>query len=236
MPTATFFENFQGRLPLLSVNLHSRKCRGRYFIYKKLQKTPRAIKIRNGDANIIVQIGANSKKMRRGFMKEMSIYDPKGEENLAKELQERVKNPVFVCIGTEKVFADSLGPRVGSLLNAQMSKPYFVYGLCNQNITAENLVYCHDFIKKMHPQSQLVVVDAAVGTTEQIGKIQISQGGIVPGAATNKNLPSIGDISIVGIVAERGMADFYTLNTSKEKLVNQVAQFIANSIMRANIC
>lgn len=110
-------------------------------------------------------------------MKEMSIYDPKGEENLAKELQERVKNPVFVCIGTEKVFADSLGPRVGSLLNAQMSKPYFVYGLCNQNITAENLVYCHDFIKKMHPQSQLVVVDAAVGTTEQIGKIQISQGG-----------------------------------------------------------
>ena len=62
MPTATFFENFQGRFPLLSVNLHSRKCRGRYFIYKKLQKTPLAIKIRNGDANIIVQIGANSKK------------------------------------------------------------------------------------------------------------------------------------------------------------------------------
>lgn len=147
MPTATFFENFQGRFPLLSVNLHSRKCRGRYFIYKNFKNSPcnqnpqRRRKYNSSNRGKL-------KKMRRGFMKEMSIYDPKGEENLAKELQERVKNPVFVCIGTEKVFADSLGPRVGSLLNAQMSKPYFVYGLCNQNITAENLVYCHDFIKR----------------------------------------------------------------------------------------
>lgn len=169
-------------------------------------------------------------------MKELSIYDPNGEESLAREIKEKVVNPIFLCLGTEKVFSDSLGPRVGSLLNEQMEKPCFIYGLCNQNITAENLVYCHNFIRKMHPNSQIIVVDAAVGASEQIGKIQISDGGIVPGAATNKNLPTIGDISIVGIVADKGMADFYTLNSSKEKLVNSVAKFIANSIMRANIC
>lgn len=166
-------------------------------------------------------------------MKELSIYDPNGEAALAQELKLQAHNPVFVCIGTEKVFSDSLGPKVGSLVNAKMEKPLFVYGLCDQNITAENLVYCHDFIRQMHPDSQIVVVDAAVGTTDQIGKIQISDGGIVPGAATNKNLPNIGDVSIVGIVADKGMSDFYTLNTSKERLVNKVAQFIANSIVLA---
>ncbi len=169
-------------------------------------------------------------------MKELSIYDADGEQNLAQEIRRHVKNPVFVCIGTEKVFSDSLGPRVGSLLNSKMEKPCFIYGLCEQNITAENLVYCHDFIRQMHPNSQIVVVDAAVGNAEQIGKIQISNGGIVPGAATNKNLPNIGDVSIVGIVADKGMADFYTLNTSKERLVNKVAQFIANSIVLADVC
>lgn len=168
-------------------------------------------------------------------MKELNIYDPESELSLAHELKQHVKNPVFMCIGTEKVFADSLGPKVGSLLNENMKKPCFVYGLCNQNITAENLVYCHDFIRKMHPNREIVVVDAAVGTHEQIGKIQISNGGIVPGAATNKNLPTVGDVSIVGIVADKGMADFYTLNSSKERLVNQVAQFIAKSILIAAV-
>ncbi len=166
-------------------------------------------------------------------MKELNIYDPESELSFAHELQQHVKNPVFMCIGTEKVFADSLGPKVGSLLNENMKKPCFVYGLCNQNITAENLVYCHSFIRKMHPNREIVVVDAAVGTQAQIGKIQISHGGIIPGAATNKNLPTVGDVSIVGIVADKGMADFYTLNSSKERLVNQVAQFIAKSILIA---
>ncbi len=166
-------------------------------------------------------------------MKELSIYDPDGEQALAREIKQKVKSPVFVCIGTEKVFSDSLGPKVGTLLNAQMGKPCFVYGLCNQNITAENLVYCHGFIRRMHPDKQIVVVDAAVGAAEQIGKVQICDGGIVPGAATNKNLPNIGDVSIVGIVADKGMEDFYTLSSTKERLVNSVAQFIANSIVKA---
>ncbi len=168
-------------------------------------------------------------------MKELNIFDPNAEQVLADELKQNVKNPVYMCIGTDKVFSDSLGPKVGSLLNENMSKPCFVYGLCKQNITAENLVYCYDFIRQMHPSSQIVVIDAAVGVREQIGKIQISHGGIVPGAATNKNLPTVGDISIVGIVADKGMSDFYTLNSTKERLVNQVAQFIAKSILRADV-
>lgn len=168
-------------------------------------------------------------------MKEFCIFDPNAEQTLAQEIKRHVTNPVYMCIGTDKVFSDSLGPKVGSLLNENMEKPCFVYGLRKQNITAENLVYCHQFIKQMHPNSQIVVVDAAVGTREQIGKIQISHGGIIPGAATNKNLPSVGDVSIVGIVADKGMADFYTLNSEKERLVNQVAQCIAKSILLSEV-
>lgn len=168
-------------------------------------------------------------------MKELNVYDPQSEQDLAQELKKRVRHPVFMCIGTEKVFSDSLGPRVGSFLNDSMKTPCFVYGLRNQNITAENLMVCHRFIRKMHPNRQIVVVDAAVGTHEQIGKIQISEGGIVPGAATNKNLPTVGDVSIVGIVADKGMQDFYTLNSTKDRLVNRVAQCIANSILLSEV-
>lgn len=166
-------------------------------------------------------------------MKELNVFDAESEIELAQELKKYADNPVFMCIGTEKVFSDSLGPRVGSLLNENMKKPCFVYGLRNRNITAENLQMCHKFIKKIHDGRKIVVIDAAVGSHDQIGKIQISDGGIIPGAATNKNLPMIGDVSIVGIVAEKGMRDFYTLNASKERLVNLVAKFIAKSILLA---
>ena len=168
-------------------------------------------------------------------MFEFSSYNIQDKQRMANALKSKTQNEqtVYMCIGTEKVFSDSLGPRVGTLLNENMHFPAFVYGLCEQNITAENLLYSYSFIKSLHPKSKIVVVDAAVGTPDQIGKIQISDGGIMPGAATNKNLPSVGDVSIVGIVADKSMADFYTLNSSKDKLVGQIAKFIVDAIIEA---
>ena len=168
-------------------------------------------------------------------MLEVSIYNHSDKAKLAKAIQDKVGQdaPVYMCIGTERVFSDSLGPRVGTLLNENMIFPAFVYGLCDSNITAENLQYSYGFIKALHPNSLVVVIDAAVGSPDQVGKIQVTDGGIVPGAATNKNLPQVGDVGIVGIVAERGMSDFYTLNSEKDRLVNQVAQFISDAILSA---
>ena len=165
-------------------------------------------------------------------MIEVSVDNPVDLQKIVTALQSKTSvQPVYMCIGTEKVFSDSLGPRVGTLLNENMPCPCFVYGMREQNITAENLMYSYNFIKTLHPNSPIVVIDAAVGSVEQIGKIQLSDGGILPGAATNKNLPSIGDVGIVGIVAEKGMGDFYTLNSEKDKLVGKVAQFIADAIL-----
>ena len=168
-------------------------------------------------------------------MLEVSIYNSEDKKRLVDALKSKKRNQaVYMCIGTEKVFSDSLGPRVGTLLNENMLFPHFVYGLCEQNITAENLVYSYNFIKALHPDCPVIVVDAAVGSSDQIGKIQLSDGGILPGAATNKNLPSIGDLGIIGIVAEKGMSDFYTLNSEKDQLVGRVAQFIAEAILIAS--
>lgn len=138
---------------------------------------------------------------------------------------------VFMCIGTDKVLTDSLGPRIGKVLNNEMQTPIFVYGMEQSNITAENLVNSYEFIKKMHPDSKIVVIDAGVGEKRQIGEIQISDCGIKPGSATNKNLPEIGDISIVGIVAEIGLSDFYVSNSVKLKLVDNLTQLISKGII-----
>ena len=95
-------------------------------------------------------------------MIEVSIYNQQDKQRLTEAIRSQLgdQSTVYMCIGTEKVFSDSLGPRVGTLLNDNLQLPFFVYGLRDQNITAENLLYSYNFIKALHPNSKIVVIDA----------------------------------------------------------------------------
>ncbi|MEG1528116.1 MAG: spore protease YyaC [Clostridia bacterium] len=159
---------------------------------------------------------------------EISGYNQEAKNELAKVLPK--EDVVYMCIGTDSVLADSLGPRVGSYLQENMNKPIFVYGIANNNITAINLLSAYRFIKLLHPDKKIVVVDSAVGDTEEIGKIIFNDAPLCPGAATNKNLPSLGDYSIMGVVAERGLKDFYKKSVDKQTLVDSLAQIISQAI------
>lgn len=153
--------------------------------------------------------------------------------DLAKVLPDS-SSVVYMCIGCDKVLSDSLGPRVGSLVQQKMKKPIFIYGLLNNNISAVNLVTAYKLIKTFHSDKKIVVIDAAVGEKSQIGAISFSQKPLKPGSATNKNLPSIGDYSIMGIVASNGLSDFYTTTYDKLVLIEQMAQVISEAIVNSD--
>ena len=144
-----------------------------------------------------------------------------------------VQSPIFLCIGTMSVLADSIGPQVGTLLNANMSHPLTVYGATSNAITAQNLQQAYAFVKSMHPNSTIVVVDSAVGTPDQIGKVQIAPFGVQAGKATGKSFQPMGDISIVGIVANKNMKDFYTPTRRQQNTVDTLCRLISNSILQS---
>ena len=173
--------------------------------------------------------------LKRGkVMVEINVNDTNAKNILAKHLFSKINDVIVVCIGTEKVVADSLGPRVGSLLNENQVCPLYIYGLQGANIHAQNLSRAMAVIKLLHPNKQLLVIDAAVGDAKQVGKIQLTYGNIAPGAATNKQLDRVGDMSIVGIVANKDMADFYDNSVEKSILVERLSQFIATAIIMAS--
>ena len=169
-------------------------------------------------------------------MIEINIDEPNTKAELAKDLVKQAENIVVVCIGTENVTSDSLGPRVGSLLNENLATPLFVYGMQGANIDAKNLKTALDVIKRLHPDAPLLVVDAAVGEQWQVGKVQLTKGDIAPGADTNKQLDRVGDISIVGIVGNKNMIDYYDHSVEKNILVENLSQFIATVIVMATKC
>ena len=137
------------------------------------------------------------------------------------------KMPVIVCVGTDGVVGDCLGPLVGTMLK-QKNLPAFIYGELFNPITAMQIESIKQFIQKTHPDSKVLVIDAAVGEQEEIGLIKITSQGIKPGLGAKKDLPILGDISIVGVVAKKGkVAD---LKSVRLRTIYKMAQEIALAI------
>ena len=52
----------------------------------------------------------------------------------------------------------------------------------------------------------------------------------MPGAGANKKLGAIGDMSIMGIVAEKSVANYGLLNTTRLNLVYTMSEIISDAI------
>jgi len=100
---------------------------------------------------------------------------------------------VLVCIGTDLLSGDCLGPLVGQML-VDSGAPFFVYGTLKCPVTALNIDRVNEFIKKRHKGSVVVAIDSAVG--EEVGAIRVNKGALKPGSALGKKLNEIGDVSI----------------------------------------
>ena len=139
--------------------------------------------------------------------------------------------PVLVCIGSDLAVGDSLGPIVGSMLKHKtQGLGVFIYGTLNSPVTAKEIKYLRPFLKQTHPSSQIIAIDAAVGAEGDIGLIKLVDSPLYPGAGANKKLGAVGDISIMGIVAEKSLANYGLLNTTRLNLVYSMAQVISDAL------
>lgn len=141
--------------------------------------------------------------------------------------------PVVVCIGSDRVTGDCLGPLVGHFLTEVFDTPAFVYGTLSNTVTAANLNLVLPFIKSRHSGQKILVVDASVGTKDSLGIITASKGSILPGSGCGKVLPEVGDYSITAVVAESSATTYSNLQNTKLSFVYSLAASIAGSIHSA---
>ncbi len=139
------------------------------------------------------------------------------------------KRPIFICIGSDLVLGDSLGPLVGTFLKNKNVQSY-VYGTLNFPITAKEVEYARTYLKQMHPNSIAIAIDAAVGEAGDIGIVKVIDKGLKPGLGVDKNLGSIGDLSIIGVVAEKSLKNYNLFNLTRLNLIYQMAESISDGI------
>ncbi|MBQ2768457.1 MAG: spore protease YyaC [Clostridia bacterium] len=139
--------------------------------------------------------------------------------------------PVIVCVGSDLAIGDSLGPIVGSMLKYKTQNlNLFVYGTLSAPVTAKELPYMRSFLKETHPRSQILAVDAAVGEKGDIGLIRITDSPLLPGAGAGKKLDALGDVAVMGIVAEKSLSNYGLLNTTRLNLVYTMAETLSDGL------
>lgn len=145
------------------------------------------------------------------------------------ELNKDNNTPIFICIGSDLVLGDSLGPLVGTLLKRRNLRSY-IYGTLAFPITAKEVEYARTYLKQIHPNSISIAIDAAIGEKDDVGLIRVLDKGLKPGLGVDKNLGKVGDLSIVGIVASKSKQNYDLFNLTRLNLVYKMAEIIADGI------
>ncbi|MBQ8295777.1 MAG: spore protease YyaC [Clostridia bacterium] len=139
--------------------------------------------------------------------------------------------PVVVCVGSDLAIGDSLGPITGSMLKFKtQGLRVFLYGTLSAPVTAKEIGYMRTFLKETHVGSQVIAVDAAVGEEGDIGLMKLNDKPLLPGAGANKKLGALGDVSVLGVVAEKSVANYGLLNTTRLNLVYTMAEILSDGI------
>ena len=139
--------------------------------------------------------------------------------------------PVVVCIGSDLAIGDSLGPLVGSMLRFKtQGLGAFIYGSLSAPVTAKEVKYIGKFLKRTHAGRQVIAVDAAVGEESDIGLIRVSDQPLKPGAGASKDLGKFGDMTVMGIVAEKSVGNYALLHSTRLRLVYKMAEQISDAL------
>lgn len=167
---------------------------------------------------------------QQGYMfSSFNKYTDDGICEALKKCNSKKKKPIFICVGSDLVLGDSLGPLVGTFLKRKRVSSY-VYGTLNYPITAKEIEYAKKHLKQMHPDCVTVAIDAAVGSADDVGLIKVANRGLKPGLGVDKNLGVIGDISIIGIISGKSHKNYNLFNLTRLNLVYKMAEQISDGI------
>lgn len=137
---------------------------------------------------------------------------------------------IFLCIGTDRSTGDSLGPLIGEKLKFMIRDNVHIYGNLEYPVHAKNLRETLEDIKLQFIDPYIIAIDACLGSLQNIGKIFVEKKPLNPGAAMNKNLPPVGDLSITGIVNISGTLEFMVLQNTRLYTVMLLADIISKGI------
>lgn len=130
----------------------------------------------------------NYDKFRRDFKQKLE------------RINQDYSNMVFLCIGTNKLAGDCIGPVVGSYLSKMQNEFIQVYGTIEKNLNFSNAKNVISNIYKRNQNPYIITLDAALSNKNNNGDVVLSSGYIKIGKALEKNICFYSNINIKCVV------------------------------------
>jgi len=180
-----------------------------------------------------------------------TYYFPSGNLFSASEFSEKLFSVVldffqknghcpilFLCIGSDRITGDSLGPLLGYKLEQHLQTPrlndpphYQVLGTLSCPVHALNLKQTIHSLRQSAIPYLTIAIDASVGPSESLGCITLSNRSLTPGEGVNHTLPKVGQISITGIVSDENCTLPFHLQNIRLSFIMQMADCIYNGLL-----
>ena len=155
--------------------------------------------------------------------------DNRFKNDVVKKLRNIIdENTIIVCIGSTKVYGDSVGPKVGTLLT-QLNLDIPVFGTTNNPIHSCNFNEKTKAILDKYPNSNIIAIDAASSESSDVGSVYFREGSVKPGSGLDKKIGSIGNYSIVACTVEQNK-DSSVVFTNLLDRNNEQVELLATSI------
>ncbi len=145
---------------------------------------------------------------------------------------------LFLCIGSDRITGDSLGPLIGYKLEQRLLDPaaagcvpYQVLGTLSRPVHALNLRSTLGSLSRIKAPYLTIAVDAAVGSLDSVGSITLSNRPLTPGEGVNHALPSVGQISVTGIISDENSKLPFHLQNIRLYAVMQLAECIYQGLL-----
>lgn len=142
-----------------------------------------------------------------------------------------IRPVIILCIGSDRYTGDSLGPLIGSDLKE--TTQLTVYGSLDYPVHAGNLVETINVIQYQHYHPLIIAIDACLGKANEIGNIEVWEGGLQAGIAVGNRLPCVGDISIIGVVNAGGHLGYLDLQSTPLSVVIKLSKVISSALKEA---
>ena len=136
---------------------------------------------------------------------------------------------IFVCIGTDKCIGDCVAPLAGTFVNEE-NKNIKIYGTLENPVHALNIENRLIEIHNNHPNAFIIGIDACLGEEDDIGDIRIRDYAISPGKGVDKELPRVGDMSIIGIVDSSENSEFFFSRSIRLSFIWDIAKEIGDIV------
>lgn len=175
------------------------------------------------------------------FILENNIYINSYDKNssflirdyLYSNLKYKIKsnhNIIFLCIGSDRSTGYSLGPIIGQKIKSLERDNLYVYGTLENPVYSQNITSTLKEINKNIKKPFIVLIDACLGPVDKVGNVIMKKSHLIPNIAVNNSIPTVGELSILGVVNFSSKMDFTLLQTTRLFTVMNIANSISVGI------